>query len=310
MASLVHDRIRYEVHGPAKGPAYVLVNGLTQYLEVWQPYWDALAAKGFRVAVFDLLGQGVSDKPSLFIDQDEQVAVLHDLITELGQGPIFLAGISFGGAIALRYAVTYGDTIAGLVPISAFAELSPQLFLLGKAMRTTLIQSGTSSLMDLLFPMNLSDAWLGPRLDTLEASKRRGWLLSDTFALQNLMDSFFDLPPLTSQLSSIRMPTMILNGEFDFLTPRALQDSLRRHIPDSALVIIPRAYHALTLEKPALMAYLLARFAQDVLAGRWHGNGTVWIAPEEAGGAITPFPAGYDHLRAFPVRQETHEPAT
>ena len=127
MASLVHDRIRYEVHGPAKGPAYVLVNGLTQYLEVWQPYWDALAAKGFRVAVFDLLGQGVSDKPSLFIDQDEQVAVLHDLITELGQGPIFLAGISFGGAIALRYAVTHGDTIAGLVPISAFAELSPQL---------------------------------------------------------------------------------------------------------------------------------------------------------------------------------------
>ena len=99
--------------------------------------------------------------------------------------------------------------------------------------------------MDLLFPMNLSDAWLGPRLDTLEASKRRGWLLSDTFALQNLMDSFFDLEPLTSQLSSIRIPTMILNGEFDFLTPRALQDSLRRHIPDSALVIIPRAYHAL-----------------------------------------------------------------
>jgi pimeloyl-ACP methyl ester carboxylesterase len=56
-------------------------------------------------------------------------------------------------------------------------------------------------------------------------------LLSDTFALQNLMDSFFDLEPLTSQLSSIRIPTMILNGEFDFLTPRALQDSLRKHIP-------------------------------------------------------------------------------
>ena len=48
---------------------------------------------------------------------------------------------------------------------------------------------------------------------------------------------------------------MILTGEFDFLTPRALQDSLRVHIPDSELVICARAYHAFTLEKPELTAY-------------------------------------------------------
>jgi len=43
-------------------------------------------------------------------------------------------------------------------------------------------------------------------------------------------------------------------------------------IADSALVIIPRAYHAFTLEKAALTADLLARFAEDVLAGRCQGN--------------------------------------
>ncbi len=307
MVTLTHDRrrIRYELDGPADGPAYVLVNGLTQYVELWEPYRDALVAKGFRVATFDLLGQGVSEKPSLFINQDDQVAVLRDLVAELGQEPVFLSGISFGGVIALRYAIAHGDTIAGLVPISSFAELSPQLLLLGKAMRTGLILGGTSYLMDLLFPMNLSNEWLGPQLEKLEASKRRGWLLNDLYALQNLMESFFDFEPLTPYLSSIRIPTMILNGEFDFLTPRPLQESLRAHIPDSALVIVPRAYHAFTLEKPALSADLLARFAADVLAGRWQGKGTVWIAPEEAGGEFTPFPAGYDHLRAIPVRRET-----
>ena len=72
---------------------------------------------------------------------------------------------------------------------------------------------------------------------------------------------------------------MILNGEFDFLTPRALHETLRVGIPNSALVIIPRAYHAFTLEKGALTADLLARFADDVLAGRWQGNKAVWIAP-------------------------------
>ena len=296
-------RIRYELDGPKTAPAYVLVNGLTQYAELWRGYRDGLIAKNFRVLTFDLLGQGESDKPSLFIDQRDQVAAVRALVDLLGEGPVFLAGISFGGLIALRYAIAHGDTLTGLVQMSSFAELSPQLSLLGSALRTGLILGGTSYLQDLLLPMNLSDAWLGPQLKNLEAIKRQGWLINDVYALQNLMESF-DFEPLTDQLGRIRVPTMILNGEFDFFTPRSLHETLRVHIPDSALVIIPRAYHAFTLEKAALTADLLERFATDVLAGQWKGARLVWIAPEDAGGELTPFPADYDHLRAVPVRRE------
>lgn len=295
-------RIRYELDGPAGAPAYVLVNGLTQYAELWTAYRDALVARRFRVATFDLLGQGESDKPALFISQDDQVAALHLLIQELGSGPVFLSGISFGGLIALRYAIAHGQRLAGLVPMSCFAELPPQLFLLGNALRTGLVLGGTGYLQDLLLPMNVSDRWLAPVLDKLDSVKRQGWLVNDVYALQNLMESFLDFVPLTPQLPSIGTPTMILNGEFDFLTPRALHETLRVQIPSSSLVIIPRAYHAFTLEKPALTADLLARFADDVMAGRWQGNKSVWIAPDEAGGDLMPFPAGYDHLRAIPVK--------
>ncbi|WP_426406979.1 alpha/beta fold hydrolase [Bradyrhizobium ganzhouense] len=298
-------RIRYELDGPADAPAYVLVNGLTQYAELWTAYRDALLARHFRVATFDMLGQGGSDKPALFINQDDQVAALHGLISELGDGPVFLSGISFGGLIALRYAIAHGQRLSGLVPMSCFAELSPQLLLIGNALRTGLILGGTSYLQDLLLPMNLSDQWLKPLLDKLDGVKRQGWLVNDVYALQNLMESFLDFQPITSQLSSITVPTMILNGEFDFLTPRALHETLRVEIPNSALVIIPEAYHAFTLEKGALTADLLARFAEDVLAGRWEGNKAVLIAPNEPGGEITPFPAGYDHLRAIPVQRPT-----
>jgi 3-oxoadipate enol-lactonase len=295
-------RIRYELEGPERGPAYVLVNGLTQYAELWGPYRDALVAKGFRVATFDLLGQGASDKPALFISQDDQVAALTQLIDQL-KPPVFLGGISFGGLIALRYAIEHPDRLAGLIAMSAFAELSPQLLLLGNALRTGLILGGTGYLQDLLLPMNLSDAWLGPQLDNLEAIKRQGWLTNDIYALQNLMESFLDFKPLTPRLSSIKVPTMILNGEFDFLTPRALHETLRIHIPDSALVIIQRAYHAFTLEKPALTADLLSRFAEGVLSGNWKGNRSVWIAPEKAGDPLIPFPTGHDHLRAIPAHE-------
>ncbi len=294
-------RIRYELDGPERGPAYVLVNGLTQYAELWGAYRDALVAKGFRVATFDLLGQGESDKPGLFISQDDHVAALALLIDQLGDAPVFLSGISFGGLIALRYAIAHGNRLAGLVPMSTFAELSPQLLLLGNALRSGLILGGTSYLQDLLLPMNLSDAWLGPQLGNLEAVKRQGWLTNDVYALQNLMESFLDFKPLTSQLSAISIPTMILNGEFDFLTPRALHETLRLQIPDSALVIIPRAFHAFTLEQPALTADLLSRFAEDVLSGKWKGNRSVWIAPEKAGNPLIPFPPGHDHLRAIPA---------
>jgi 3-oxoadipate enol-lactonase len=262
-------------------------------------------ARRFRVATFDLLGQGSSDKPALFINQDDQVAALHLLIGELGDGPVFLSGISFGGLIALRYAIEHGERLAGLVPMSCFAELPPQLYLLGNALRTGLILGGTSYLQDLLLPMNVSDQWLKPVLDKLDSVKRQGWLVNDVYALQNLMESFLDFEPLTPQLPSIAVPTMILNGEFDFLTPRPLHETLRAQIPDSALVIIQRAYHAFTLEQPALTADLLARFAEDVLAGRWQGNKAVWIAPEEAGGELIPFPAGFDHLRAIPLQSAT-----
>jgi 3-oxoadipate enol-lactonase len=297
-------QINYVLDGPSAGPTFVLVNGLTQYIKIWEPFRLALAGRGYRVATFDLLGQGNSDKPSLFIGQDDQVAVLRDLVDELGDHPVFLAGISFGAVIALRYAIAHSDRIAGLVPMSAFAELTPQLLMLGNALRTGLILGGTTYLQDLLFPMNLSDEYITERFDKLDDAKRKGWLINDLYALQNLMESFFDFEPLTPQLSSISVPTMIMNGEFDFFTPRKLHESLRTHIPDSALIIIQRVYHAFTLERPALSADLLARFADDVLAGRWHGDKKVWIAPEEPGGALIPFPANYDHLRALPLQPE------
>jgi 3-oxoadipate enol-lactonase len=306
MPTLQHGRhaIYYEV-AEANGPTYVLVNGLTQYSALWTPYRAALNLRGLRVISFDLLGQGQSDKPSLFIEQDDQVAVLHALIRCAARGPVFLAGISFGGVIALRYAIEHGETLTGLVPMSTFAELSPQLLLIGNALRNGLILGGIEYLQDLLLPMNVSDAWLQPRLNELEAVKRPGWLINDLYALQNLMESFLDFQPLTPRLGSIHLPTMILNGEFDFLTPRSLHETLRSRIPNSTLVIVPRGYHAFTLEQPDLTAWLLARFANDVLDGRWTGGGSVWLAPEEAEGTMTRFPAGFDHLRAVPTRTAT-----
>src|SRR6201997_3900529 len=116
MPFLAHGshRIRYEISGPDTGPVYVLVNSVTQYSELWADYRDTLVAQNFGIVTFDLLGKGESDKPTLFSRQDVHVAVLRLLIEKLGDRPVFLAGISFGGIIAFRYAIDHGDALAGL----------------------------------------------------------------------------------------------------------------------------------------------------------------------------------------------------
>lgn len=306
MPVLVIDRhhIAYDLHGPSDGPGFVLVNGLTQYADLWAHYRNALASRGYSVATFDLLGQGGSDKPIRGISQDDQVRALAAIVDRLAPAPVYVAGISFGGYIALKYAVEARDRIAGLVAMSTFSELSPQLTLLGACLYRGLLLGGIDYLQDLLLPMNLSDAWLGPQLDNLPAVKRQGAAINDLFALQNLMESFIDVPPLTPALDRISCPTLILNGEFDFLTPRPLHDLIRRKVPRSRMAIVPQAYHAFTLEKPDLTADLMARFADDVAAGNFFGDQTIWLAPDQVGAPYRPFPEGFDPMRALPAKLE------
>ena len=88
-----------ELAGPAGAPCFVLVNGLTQYAPLWDVHAKALVARGYRVATFDLFGQGRSEKPALFIGQDDQVAVLDAIIDQVSDAPVFVAG-----AVSLRVA--------------------------------------------------------------------------------------------------------------------------------------------------------------------------------------------------------------
>ena len=301
-------RIHYELTGPEDGPACLLVNGLSQYVKVWMPFRDGLVARGFCVASYDMLGQGQSDKPRLFIEQSDQVEVLRDLIASLGPRPVFLGGISFGGVIALRYAIEHPGTIAGLVPMSSFAEMPPQLMRLGTALHTALILGGTTYLQDLLFPMNFSNAWLEANTDLIRLAIHRGWLINDSLCFAEPDGkSFLNFKPLTPKLAAIHVPTMILSGgEFDFLTPRPLARFAARAYPRQRA-----RHHSARLSclhacrRAELAAYLMARFAEDVMAGRWHGKKTIWVAPEDVGGELTPFPEGFDNLRSIPVRLPT-----
>lgn len=117
------DGVRLHIldEGTAKAgePAVVLIHGASDNLEDWRvALGDRLRER--RVIMIDRPGLGWSDGPG--VDDGKrlarQVILIHDALTQLDAGRVVMVAHSLGGAIALNYALTYRDGLAGLVLIS------------------------------------------------------------------------------------------------------------------------------------------------------------------------------------------------
>ena len=147
----------------------------------------------------------------------------------------------------------------------------------------------------------MSSAWIAANRERIPAMKRAGYIGNDGYAMQNLMESFVAFKPLTPDLHKIKVPTLIMNGEFDFFTPRECHEVIRRHIANSRLVIIQHAYHAFTLEMPAVTMRQIEVFLEQVTDGRWQGDQSVWIANDDPAAAEQWLPCAGDWMRAAQV---------
>ncbi|MCU0938326.1 MAG: alpha/beta hydrolase [Burkholderiaceae bacterium] len=300
-ANVHGHRIRYALHGQEGYPLVTFVNGLTQNADLWTAYGNRLADRGYRVLAYDMLGQGQSSKPVLGVELSEHADLLAGLLDVLDAGPTHLAGISFGGVVALDFAVRHGERLAGLVVMSSFAELTPQLELLGNVLYEGLTQVGLTYLQSMLYPMNMSSAWLAANRERIPSMMRSGYIGNDLYALQNLMESFIAFKPLTPRLKEIRGPVLLMNGEHDFFTPRECHELMRSELPNCRLLLIQHAYHAFTLELPEITLRQLHEFFRSVDDETWVGDGTVWIAADRADADPHAFACVGDHLRAVPL---------
>jgi len=292
-------RIRYALHGDASAPLVTFVNGLTQNADLWTAYGARLSERGYRVLAYDMLGQGQSAKPVLGTELSDHAVILAGLLEHVGVRSTHLAGISFGGVIALDFALRHAEKLDSLTVMSSFAELTPQLEMLSAALYEGLAQVGLPYLQKLLYPMNMSSAWIGANRDRIPEMMRSGYIGNDLYALQNIMESFATFQPLTERLGEIRAPTLIMNGEHDFFTPRECHEAMRARLPNCRLLLIQHAYHAFTLEMPEITLRQIWEFLRSVDAGEWAGDGSVWIAADRAD--ATPHAVRYagDHMRAI-----------
>lgn len=243
--------IYYESHG--NGFPLVFAYGLGGNTGMWAGQIDAFA-QHYRFIVWDPRGHGKSESPPHREQYGQQLSAedLYGLLNHLGIEKAYVGGLSMGGGIAARFAVTHPERVEALLIIDSASASGLPMSAAMRAMRQKTIELAETQGMEAVADYAIET---NPNLRTQAAGSPE--------ARQRLRRMFLDLHPTgyantiraliegafpTEQLSTLTMPTLVLVGEED----PALEAARLTHdkIPGSQLVILPNAGHLSNLDCP------------------------------------------------------------
>ena len=222
--------------------------------------WLTPIADMAQLVLVDHRGNGRSSRPPVETRTLANMADdLEALRRALGLGRIVVFGMSFGGMLALTYAVTYPDSVAGLVPCATAAS-------------NEALERGLSRLHDIASPEQ-REALARLRHGTVESAED----LDRVFAA---LSSFYEHDPkrtppggfksiadidmlnwffaqdrktydVRSRLAGITAPTLVLTGRHDRIAPPDASDEIVKGIPGAEQVIFEESGHRLMREENA-----------------------------------------------------------
>ncbi|MEZ4501899.1 MAG: alpha/beta fold hydrolase [Dehalococcoidia bacterium] len=221
-------RIRYEERG--EGRPIVLAHGFGVALEMWMPQVLALS-KEHRLIIWDARGHGGSSAP----EDPESYSMpalaqdLRGLLEAIGavEGAV-IGGMSFGGQIALQYAIDHPSDVHALV----------------------LSDSVTRG----------DDAPGDPKLQA------RAWGIEGDPGLEGAMRAMGTRPDLTPRLGELTMPTLLLVGELDERIVAGVP-RMADGLPKRRVVYLAGCVHGTSGQRPAAWNQAVLDFLADVEAG-------------------------------------------
>ena len=240
-----------------EGPAVMLVHAGIADRRMWRAYLPWLAEAGWLAIAPDLPGFGAHAPAA---DPPAPWDFLRDVLDELGVDRAVIVGNSFGGAVALRLAVTAPDRVRGLAMISSPApgmEPSPQLEQAWTAESDAMERGDIDGAVDAVVA-----AWLAPDApaelrELVAAMQRRAFELDPEGTMPQPPDPVEEHP---ERVREIAVPALVAAGESDMSdftwSARALADAL----PRASHHTIAGAGHLAPLEAPDAFRALLTGF--------------------------------------------------
>ena len=255
--------LNYEDTG-GDGVPVLLVHAWPLRSEMWRSQMDTLDGVR-RVLAPDLKGFGSSDAPddvqvySMDSYADELAATLDDA----GAERAVVVGLSIGGYIAFALWRRHRERIAALVLADTKAEADPPEAVERRSGQQEQVSTqGITGLVQALPDALLAGTTRDKKPDVVE--KVRSLMMNPAAGYVGALEAMKRRPDSTQDLAAIDVPTLVVVGEEDALTPPDAARNLERRIPDARLVVVPEAGHLSNLEAPDAFNGALAEFLGEV----------------------------------------------
>ena len=254
LAKLSQGITHYRWFGPKGGPVVVCVHGQTTPSDAYLAVAQKLAAKGYRVLIYDIYGRGYSSNGKGPQTRDFLVRQLEDLLADQGvTGKFAIMGYSMGGFIAPTYAKRHPDRVSHLVLLAPagfqwvnkfslwtrFVIQVPLLANLIYAVRgSQILQIGIESSM-------------GEKIDVpgihqiqLDQLDRRGFRYAVSSAMTR--DTFrHNYRPEHETIYAAGIPVLGIWAALDDVVPLEMMEVLKEWNKDAHIVVVEDAGHGM-----------------------------------------------------------------
>lgn len=247
------------------GPPVVLLHGLACGKRMWFHQIRGLQSR-FRVIAYDQRGHGQTDAPTAATAYSA-AHLARDLVNVLDTLNIeraAIVGFSLGGGPALALAATRPERVSRLVLADVGAGADDPLKLESMARRWgDLIRRG--AIDELVCEMLRSELFKVYARRNLRRRNHMAALIRATpidglrFTFSEVLAKRKSLFRLTGMVQSIKVPTLIMVGQFDYVCSKSAR-LLAQHIPNATLKVVADSGHMAPLEQPAAFSAVLAEF--------------------------------------------------
>ncbi len=242
-----------------EGPAILFIHGYPLDHSIWEHQLAHL--DGWRRIVPDLRGMGQSDAPDLGYSMTTYAEDLLALLETLGVGQAVVCAMSMGGYIAFEMLRRAREKVRALILMDTRAEADSAEIRRGRDLSATQArEGGAAAIAAALLPRMLAAGVAAAQPELVERVR----LMMAATPLAGLLGALAvmrDRPDSGTLLRSLSgLPTLVLVGDEDQLTPPPVVEAVAKAVPGAGFERIPGAGHLAMMERPEAVTPLLAAF--------------------------------------------------
>lgn len=256
-------RIHYEAFGRRDAPAVLMIQGLGADKHGWDMQRFTLALR-YRVIAFDNRGAGRSDKPFGIYSIEQMADDAAAVLDHVGVTAAHVVGASMGGAISQLMTVRHPTRVLSLTLACTACRNQPWRRELLEQWMEAALERGMGAMTReaarwVMAPRSFrrlvpAFGWLGP----LAMGRPAHSFVAQVRAILAADDELAD------ELHNIDVPTLVIVGNQDILTPRGDSEEIADRIPGAELVVISGAAHGFMVEHASTFNKILMDFLQRV----------------------------------------------